>query len=517
MSIQIEHIIRDWLAAHPEFIEKGLQVVGKEHYLFDEMGSSGFIDILCKDLYNNFVIVEIKRSDSAARQTFTGVFKYAELIQNRYNARNSEIRIIIISTHWNEIIRAFSHICFKSRFAVQGLQIYINEHTKIPEVKEEVIPISTKTFSRKFMSSQILYLFHSVEKRQKVHTILSKKLEQANIPDFVTVDLNAPDDKQIIYPYAINVAFQKYSKDELLYSVSLLQGESHLDMQEEEFDTEEDYLHYLEQVFIVSLEMSNCIDSLEAGSAEKFESIINVQNWEITALNRYGIFNTDPRYSRELLIKELKGHDGNSPNKFVGFSESNQKERISEIRSECQYSLGHTPHWSEFIEFILSGLEKSNEKFKIIVDVYNPESIVTALYFTLIKGNPDYLPLFLIFIDYPDLNKTEIYKGEIKSLGTKPTLKLFTSENYDDVSNELLRVWLTPENEIDAIKMGLCYTVQKTVFIDDNEVSNQFIVIDDKEIIADTHQYISIENYIISNKHSLSAMLRNYSNFAKQM
>lgn len=264
MSIQIEHIIRDWLAAHPEFIEKGLQVVGKEHYLFDEMGSSGFIDILCKDLYNNFVIVEIKRSDSAARQTFTEVFKYAELIQNRYNARNSEIRIIIISTHWNEIIRAFSHICFKSRFAVQGLQIYINEHTKIPEVKEEVIPISTKTFSRKFMSSQILYLFHSVEKRQKVHTILSKKLEQANIPDFVTVDLNAPDDKQIIYPYAINVAFQKYSKDELLYSVSLLQGESHLDMQEEEFDTEEDYLHYLEQVFIVSLEMSNCIDSLEA-------------------------------------------------------------------------------------------------------------------------------------------------------------------------------------------------------------------------------------------------------------
>lgn len=120
MSIQIEHIIRDWLAAHPEFIEKGLQVVGKEHYLFDEMGSSGFIDILCKDLYNNFVIVEIKRSDSAARQTFTEVFKYAELIQNRYNARNSEIRIIIISTHWNEIIRAFSHICFKSRFAVQG-------------------------------------------------------------------------------------------------------------------------------------------------------------------------------------------------------------------------------------------------------------------------------------------------------------------------------------------------------------------------------------------------------------
>lgn len=202
MSIKIERIIRDWLVAHPEFIEKGLLVIEKEHYIFDELGSSAFIDILCKDVYNNFVIIEIKRSDSAARQTFTEVFKYAELIQTKYNARNSEIRIVIISTHWNEIIRAFSHICFKSRFAVQGLQIYINEQTKIPEAKEEVVPISTKTFSRKFMSSQILYLFHSVEKRLQAHAILNEKLEQTKIPDFVTVDLNAPDDKQIIYPYA---------------------------------------------------------------------------------------------------------------------------------------------------------------------------------------------------------------------------------------------------------------------------------------------------------------------------
>lgn len=517
MSNQIEHIIRDWLVEHPEFIERGLQVVEKEHYIFDEIGSNGFIDILCKDLYNNFVIVEIKRSDSTARQTFTEVFKYAELIQTKYNARNSEIRIIIISTHWNEIIRAFSHICLKSQFAVQGLQIYINEQTKVPEAKEEVIPISSKTFSRKFMSSQILYLFHSIEKRQKAHKVLNGKLGQANIPDFVTVDLNAPDDKQIIYPYVISIAFQKYSKDEILYSIALLQGESHIDIQEAEFDTEEDYLDYLEQVFIVSLEMSDYIDSLEVGSAEKFESIINVQNWKIESLNRYGIFNTDPRYSRDLLIKELKGHDGNSSNKFVAFSESNQKERVSEIRSECQYSLSHTPHWSEFIGFIISNLEKSNEKFKIIVDIYNPDSIVSALYFTLIKGNPDYLPLFLIFIDYPNLNKTEIYKGEIKSLENKPRLKLFTSENYDDVSNEFFRVWLTPENEIDAIEMGLCYTIQKTIFIDDVEVSNRFVVIEEKEIIADNNRYNSIEEYIISNKDSLSRMLRNYSNFSKQI
>jgi RecB family endonuclease NucS len=67
--MQAEHIIRDWLVANPEFIEPGLQIVKKEYYLPDEIGTSGFIDILAKDIYNNFVIVEIKRSDPAARQT----------------------------------------------------------------------------------------------------------------------------------------------------------------------------------------------------------------------------------------------------------------------------------------------------------------------------------------------------------------------------------------------------------------------------------------------------------------
>ncbi|PZR28679.1 MAG: hypothetical protein DI535_05965 [Citrobacter freundii] len=132
MSTKKEHIIRDWLMNHPEFIEQGLQVIDHEHYLSDELGSNGFIDVLCKDIYKNFVIVEIKRSDAAARQTFTEVFKYAELIKSKYNARNSEIRIVVISTNWDEIIRAFSYLSFNSTFAIQGYQIYIDENTNIP-------------------------------------------------------------------------------------------------------------------------------------------------------------------------------------------------------------------------------------------------------------------------------------------------------------------------------------------------------------------------------------------------
>lgn len=302
MPMKPEHIIRDWLVANPDFIEQGLRVVEKEHYLPAEIGTSGFIDILCNDVYNNFVIVEIKRSDSAARQTFTEILKYVQLIKNRYNARNSEIRVIIISTHWNEIIQAFSNLHFASQFAVQGLKIQINEQTKIPESKEEVMPIPLQGFSRKFMPPQILYLFRSKEKRLEAHGALNQKIQLAGIFDYVTVDLDAPEGKQIPYPYAINAAFQQVSKEDLLNVISLLNGEKHLDMVEEDFDNEGEYLNYLDQVFIASLEMRNYIDDVEVGYAEKFESVTGVQNWKISSINRYGIFKTDPRYNEDLLI-----------------------------------------------------------------------------------------------------------------------------------------------------------------------------------------------------------------------
>lgn len=512
--MKVEHIIRDWLVEHPDFIEQGLRVVEKEHYLPDEIGTSGFIDILCNDVYNNFVIVEIKRSDSAARQTLTEILKYVQLIKSRYNARDSEIRVIIISTHWNEIIQAFSNLYFASKFAVKGLKIHINEQTKIPEAKEEVMPVHLQDFSRKFMLSQILYLFRSKDKRQKAHGALNRKLLKAEAYDYVTVDLDAPTGKQVLYPYAINVAFQKRSKENLLRSIALIDGEKHLDMVEEDFENDIGYLNYLEQVFIVALEMSDYIDTAEAGFADKFESIIGVQNWKVVSITRFGTFKNDPRYTDELLIKELKGNDGNSSNKFVGFSDSSQKERIKEIHLECQYSLSHTPHWAEFIEHILSDLEESDERFKIIIDIYNPDSIVTALYFTLIKGNPDYLPLFQVFIDYIDTNKTEVYIGEINSIGIKPNLKLLTSANDSEIFNEITRFMLMPDNDIDAFRMGLRYSILKTVIVDDKKISSQFVEIDENTIIPDTSNYTSIEEYIVKNKESLSLMINNYNRFS---
>lgn len=140
------------------------------------------------------------------------------------------------------------------------------------------------------------------------------------------------------------------------------------------------------------------------------------------------------------------------------------------------------------------------------------DSIITALYFSLTKGNPDYLPKFLIIIDYPDSEKTEFYCGDIHSSGKKPKMTMFCSDNIDEISNEIFSLHFFSKNETVAKKMGLIYTIKKTVYINSVEILNKFIVLKKNTPEYVDRQYHSIEHYIMSNKDDVSKMKKNLSN-----
>lgn len=107
----IEDTIRNWLAQNLPFIAPELSLIRTEFPLPDHIGSKGFLDILAKDVFNNFVIIEmLKGLITRLRDTITEILKYHALIKQKYKAKDGEIRIIIISTHWSEIIRAFSEL-----------------------------------------------------------------------------------------------------------------------------------------------------------------------------------------------------------------------------------------------------------------------------------------------------------------------------------------------------------------------------------------------------------------------
>lgn len=155
----IESLIRDWLSQNLSIIENDLSLIGVEFHLPDYVGSRGYIDILATDRLKNFVIIEIKRANSSARQTMTEILKYHALIKQKYKAKDSEIRIIIISTHWSEIIRAFSELSDRTSYAIKGFEITIDPVSSVPQTIEEKFPLPSEFLERQFSQIYSLDLF----------------------------------------------------------------------------------------------------------------------------------------------------------------------------------------------------------------------------------------------------------------------------------------------------------------------------------------------------------------------
>ncbi|RYZ87077.1 MAG: DUF91 domain-containing protein [Proteobacteria bacterium] len=103
-----ESDIRDSLSENLEILEQGLKLVDKERYLPNIQGTRGYVDILAQDKNNKHVLIEIKRSRASSREALHEILKYFEALKTNLCARDSEIRMFIVSTEWTELLVPFS-------------------------------------------------------------------------------------------------------------------------------------------------------------------------------------------------------------------------------------------------------------------------------------------------------------------------------------------------------------------------------------------------------------------------
>jgi RecB family endonuclease NucS len=59
--------IRDLLASQIDVLERGLTLIEKEKFIPNYIGTRSFIDLFARDPFGHFVLIELKRSNSAAR------------------------------------------------------------------------------------------------------------------------------------------------------------------------------------------------------------------------------------------------------------------------------------------------------------------------------------------------------------------------------------------------------------------------------------------------------------------
>lgn len=400
-----ESKIRDYLSEHIYLLSDEFIVVKKEFHLKNEHGTDGSIDILAKDKYDNYVIIELKRSNQAARQALHEVTKYVRLLKDNFKIKDSEIRIIIASTEWEELIIPYSEYCSKISLYVEGYKL--NTEEGIIRSTELVRPIEN-TSIRKISRHQCLFLYSDEQSLEQKCNCVFGKIKNAGIEDFVAFQMSTC--KDIMYPYGLVVMFQSYNED---YYRKLIHNRypdliEELDKYERDNGYEE-YLDYLEQNIISESINDAPRDSFEISYPEKLYSAIQ-EGWEINKIYRFGFFEKDIR-TDEWFINEAVGLKGENGLIFEDICETKFIEKYKEMNKKLLNYLAFNNELVQLSEMISSDIHMLNESVRLRMWYYNPNDIIWSLAHMAEYNTIDGLPMFNVYLDCIERDVQYNYHG----------------------------------------------------------------------------------------------------------
>ena len=137
-----EDELRDHLAANLGLIEPGLTLIDTNYPVKTLQGANGALDILAKDLYGCFVIIEVKRSDQAARQALHELSKYISAFLSTQHVDEQKLRCFVVSTHWHELETPLAFFRAAAKVNVKGFQV-TSEHGKVKVDERKLSPVDS--------------------------------------------------------------------------------------------------------------------------------------------------------------------------------------------------------------------------------------------------------------------------------------------------------------------------------------------------------------------------------------
>jgi hypothetical protein len=298
MNNQLEARIRDYYLTQ---IEPGLVLVEKEFKLANPFGAGGSIDILSKDGLGHFVVIELKRSDQAARAALHELTKYVALLKSTLGVRTEQIRALLLSTDWNELAVPFSEYLKICEMPTGGLLLTVQPDGVVTKV-EPFTPIEIErplSISRQ----QDLFLFVDSANRDSSISGIVEAAERSALKDFAIfmVDYEGVNET-VIYPHGAYFVFS--SPLEFLSHEALAAIKSIIPWEEELDDQDENFL-------VALMDMININhDTCEIGYPEKLVSMAS-SGWNVSVAHRAGRYLANNHLlSDDELITEAKKTEG---------------------------------------------------------------------------------------------------------------------------------------------------------------------------------------------------------------
>lgn len=541
-----EAILRDNLLGKLTVLESGLKFVEKEKYLPSQIGTRGFIDILAIDSNGRYVLIELKRSDSSARQALHEILKYVEGVKENLAVKEDEIRVFVVSTEWRELLVPFSSLKSRVSFSITGFDLEVSPQGDIVSSKK-VDPIQLRS-DRLFTSWHEIFKYTSLKSMRRGMGEIKKACLKKGIKDYVLIVLDISTEaarldvhrkynklSALLGPVGEGRSFEEYLSRMALPKFVLYFSMLQLDvdyckqklkklLSEDELAEWEESIEGVcdeELLLLCHVRMMNAspvahFDDYEVSYPARFIERVYHEGWNVSEIIRSGAISSNQALLDEVIISEIAGDSGNTRQRYKKTLDSHGFKNLESVRKEVISCLTDNLQWKDQVGRVMSWLESLTGVTSVEISIFNPNHILLSLYFMCGKGEgltalPYYYfkvrtekELFLVF-------------GFLEPNDKKPSMRAVIDKNFEgEYLNLLLQLQWGGYNSKDSLvcrDVGLSYeTYLKDIEGDDAGRYRKLSVFGFEDCDEISHT-TGLMSYLESNKAFIDDLVNFYSKF----
>ena len=425
-----ESIIRDHLIQQLDLIEPGLTLVAREHYLKNASGASGFLDIFARAANGQLVIIEIKRTDAAAREALQELFKYAALLRQNYLVRNVDYRLIVLSVEWHELLTPYSEFAGQTPYELSAGAIVLDPNG-LPIRIDPIRPLPT-TAQRQFSKRHFLWRFNDEAAAIVALPLIAAHMHHVGLKDFVLIRSRSNN------PLIREKGFIYFAQQEL--SLAEYQSRIRTLLDDEEY---EEYENQLADLTEEEDRIGESADQIWLPGYDQLFDQINTDTSEIShpekaahwfaegmqssiQIERFGRFRDD-EISDEKIISELIGHDGTSDYHLDVTARTDSPPQIEALARAVENIFFFNNDWRGATRDLLTYAQRRGPS-TIRIRAFSNEDILRAIAGAAF-GYAGFVPNFRLDIERPGQER-ERFIGLPEWDGTPPDFESILTTHF---------------------------------------------------------------------------------------
>lgn len=393
--------IRDSIAENLDLIEKGLVLVKTELHLPNRQGASGFLDIFARDATGKLVIIEIKRTDAAAREAIQELYKYGSLLLEKFLVKKTEVRMVLLSVEWHELATPYAEFAASAPFEVTAGVIILDEKGVPVAIKPVTPPVLSS--ERKIGKRHFLWGFQDEVAASKAVGAIARLVQGFGLSDFVLVESRATN------PALGRRSFLYFAQRELRLEEYMALIEARLSKEQaEELRESMAELNELEDKVA---EASDAVwhlvdgdsyheigsDTAEISHPEKGYNWFESGAQENIVVHRFGRF-VDPWLEDQTIIDEIRGEGGESDFRLRFSARTDSPPQMAALRERIENVFHFNEAWRGDVSQLVRYAERSERVKHLELIAFCPEDILLAIAGSAF-GFPGYVPAFRLDIE----------------------------------------------------------------------------------------------------------------------